>query len=85
MRFGRESRSSVGSPYRVPGEVPRPDAGSGAPVEPSVVGILLFVLGCSLLRFGLFVFRSERFGVDPMLALATATVSAECLVRLLRR
>lgn len=87
MRVGERAASCPrGAPYRVPGEVPP----SEAPAPPAragaeTLGILTFVLGCSLLRFGLFVFRPERFGVDPALALAASAASAYTLARVLAR
>jgi hypothetical protein len=72
------------SPYRVSGRG-APDAPAPPPrVDPAVVAILAFALGCSLLRLGLFVFRSERLGVDPILALVASAVSAYDLARTLQ-
>jgi hypothetical protein len=75
MRLGRRSSSGARSPYRVPGHVALSEAEARSSSEPSLVGVLLFVLGCSLLRVGLFLFQPEHFGVDPMLALAVAAAS----------
>jgi hypothetical protein len=43
--------------------------------------VLLWILGCALLRFGLFVCCGERFGADPVLALAAATAALYTLSR----
>jgi hypothetical protein len=73
-------RASV---YRVPAETVEGEARKPAlPVE--TVAVLLWVLACSLLRFGLFVFRGERVGIDPVLALAAAWASVYTLARLVR-
>ena len=63
--------------------MPRSDAPRERAASGEVAG-LGFVLVCSLLRFGLFAFRSERFGVDPALALAASVTSAYHLTRLAR-
>jgi hypothetical protein len=44
--------------------------------------VLLGVLGCSLVRLGVFVFGAERFGADALLALAASALSAYYLLRL---
>jgi hypothetical protein len=86
MRLARGStagakRSAGGSPYRVAG-VPRAEVRRGR--RRPEVWALVFVLGCSLLRIGLFAFGSERFGPDPPLALALALGSAYTLCALAR-
>jgi len=94
MRLARRERTAPGraaagrpraSPYRVPGE---PVLGTGRrrerPIEPGVIGVLVAVLACSLMRFGLFVGRGEQHGSDGVLALAASAVSAYYLSRLLR-
>jgi hypothetical protein len=72
----------AGSPYRAAVEV-RPEA-EEAPSAGSGVWAVVFVLGCSLLRFALFVCSEERFGIDPALALALAVGSAYTLCVLSR-
>jgi hypothetical protein len=83
MRLARGSTSRAQSPYRTTDEVAPP--GSESPVEPSVVGVLLFVFGCSSLRVALFVCRADHFGVEPMLALGAAAAFAYHLARALIR
>jgi hypothetical protein len=81
----RLARGHPASPYRAPPEAV-PGTGPERPprVEPSVAGVLLAVLGCSLARFGLYVFRGEHDGSDGVLALAASALSAYYLCRLLR-
>jgi hypothetical protein len=81
----RLARGHPASPYRVPPKAV-PGTGPERPprVEPSVAGVLFAVLGCSLVRFGLYVFRGERDGWDGILALAASALSAYYLCRLLR-
>ena len=80
---GATASAPRASPYRVPPV----DAGeSGAPPaqgDVSTLAVLLFVLGCSLLRLVLFAVGPERFGVDPALALAASAASAYHVSRLL--
>ena len=76
--------SARASPYRVSGRA-APSAGVPPPrVDRTVVAVLACVLGCSLLRFALFVFGPERLGVDPILALVASAVSAYDLARTLQ-
>ncbi len=76
---------SCPSPYRVPPPgVPRAGSRREPPVEPAVIGVLCAVLGCSLLRFGLFVWGHEQHGSDGVLALAASAASAYYLSRLSR-
>ena len=73
------------SPYRVPPRAAPGTTGGREPrIEPSVIGVLLAVLGCSLARFGLFIWRNESHGSDGVLALAASAVTAYYLSRLLR-
>jgi hypothetical protein len=65
--------------------VPAEDEGQTRLAAPLWAAGLAFVLGCSLLRFGIFVSRGEPLGVDPVLALAAAVVSAYTLARTLLR
>ena len=78
-----QTPGSRGSPYRVPA-MAAPE-GVGAPrVDRTVVFVLLFVLGCSLLRLGLFVLHREHHASDALLALAASSTSAYYLRCLLR-
>lgn len=74
-----------GSPYRVSSRDEPGPAEPRAPLDVTTFGILLFVMACSLVRFGLFAFRPERLGLDPALALAASAASAYYLVRLFWR
>jgi hypothetical protein len=79
-----EGAKGRGSPYRVAGEVSaEEDRGEGTRAR-AEAWALVFILGSSLLRFVLFAFRSERFGLDPALALALALGSAYTLYALSR-
>ena len=64
------------------------DAGAGAQRWPTpraeTVGVLLWVLACSVLRLAFFVARGEHFGAGPALALAALCVTSYTLVRLRR-
>jgi hypothetical protein len=87
MRFTRGLTAGAkgrvaGSPYRAAGEV-RPEEEEGTSAR-SWAWALVFVLGCSLLRFALFACSEERFGIDPALALALALGSAYTLNALSR-
>ncbi len=69
------------SPYRVPEGIAR-DREAAPHAEPSVVGVLLVVLGGSLLRVALFVIGSEGPSVDPMLAIAASVAAVSCIASL---
>ena len=79
---GAHAPGAFASPYRRPGEVAPPLAGPADRAEASTLGILVFVLVCAGIRFGLFAIRHEHVGVDPLLALAALGFSANCLARL---
>jgi len=93
MRLARRSAtgargraaSARASPYRAPGEGGAEEEAPRSPVGGAAVAGLCFVFGCSLLRFGIFALRPERFGVDPALALAASAASAYSLARVLGR
>ena len=73
------------SPYRArPRDAPGTGAEREPPVEPAVLGVLVAVLGCSLMRLALFFWRDERHGPDGALALAASAVTAYYLSRRLR-
>jgi hypothetical protein len=83
MRPARGPQAKPDSPYRVPA-MSAPEVAGAPRIDRTVLGVLIFVLGCSLLRFGLFVLHGERHGPDALLALAASCASAyylRCLFR----
>jgi hypothetical protein len=78
-------RSRGTTPYRTAPPAPREeeeaDTGTG---EGAVIGVLVFVLLCSLLRLSPIVRGLERFGLDPCLALLASVFSGYHLVQAVR-
>jgi hypothetical protein len=71
-----------GSPYRTADEAWAQEDGGEGTRAGAELWALVFVLGCSLLRFAIFVRSERRFGLDPALALALALGSAYTLYAL---